>query len=77
MPDPKVIIELTTEEALVLHDWLARFNKTGKPEFEDQAEQRVLWDVESTLESALHQLFDLEYEALISAARSRLRDLED
>jgi hypothetical protein len=41
--DSKVTIELTNDEALVLFDWIARFNKSENDStFPDQAEQRVL-----------------------------------
>ena len=47
MPANRVSIELSGDEALVLFEWITRFNKREDAEFEDQAEQRVLWDIES------------------------------
>ena len=73
---PKVTIELTADEALVLHDWLYRFNAT-QPTFQDQAEQRVLWDIEASLESALVEPLAPNYLELLEAARARIRDPED
>ena len=46
-------MELSHDEALVLIDWLFRFNAAENNAFEDQAEQRVLWDLECRLESKL------------------------
>lgn len=46
----QVTISLSNDEALVLFEWLSSFNQ-GHHDFEDQAEQRVLWDLEGMLES--------------------------
>lgn len=32
-------LDLSREAAVVLHEWLARFNETGESAFADQAEQ--------------------------------------
>lgn len=55
----KVVLELSSDEALVLLDWLCRFNALKTSSFEDQAEQRVPWDLEARL---------------VLAARNRVRD---
>lgn len=71
----KVSIELTHDQALVLHEWLARMDTIDQPGiFEDQAEQRVLWDMEAALESALPEILHRDYVQLINAARMRIRD---
>ena len=47
----KIRLELSNEEALVLLSWLSRFNETDNTSFfEDQAEERVLWDIEAVIE---------------------------
>ncbi|HMR05110.1 MAG TPA: hypothetical protein PKA88_05020 [Polyangiaceae bacterium] len=56
-----IAVELSTDQALVFFDWLSRFNADAAPAFEDQAEQRVLWDIEAMLEKSLPQLFSNEY----------------
>lgn len=69
-----VTLELTNEEALVLFDWLAR-STGGKPAaFVDQAEQRVLWDIESMLESVLVAPISPDYNSQLAAARETVRD---
>ncbi len=68
-----VNLVLNTDEALVLFEWLARFNAADH-EFADQAEQRVLWDLESMLESTLAAPLSPHYSALLSSARERVRD---
>ena len=67
-------IDLTSDEALVLFDWLVRFNNREDIEFDDQAEQRVLWDIESLLETSLVEPFRPEYDQLLADARERVRD---
>ena len=69
-----VTLTLSPDEAVVLFDWLHRFNSEKKHRFEDQAEQRALWNLEASLESTLVELFKPEYGEILAAARSRLRD---
>ena len=77
MANEKVHLELSREEALVLFDWLSRFNKAEHHTFEDQAEQRVLWDMEAMLESTLVEPFESNYGELIAQARTTVRDPEE
>lgn len=72
--DQKVTIELTKDEALVLFDWLGRFNAMEGKVFEDRAEQRVLWDIESMLEAVLVEPLVRGYGSAVAEARSRVRD---
>lgn len=67
-------LELGREAALVLYEWLARFDQTGSAAFEDQAEQRVLWDVEALLERQLLEPFEPAYLARLALAREAVRD---
>lgn len=69
-------ISLTSDEALVLFEWLTRFDKADD-EFADQAEQRVLWDLEAQLESSLVAPLRPDYDAVLAAARDRIRDAVD
>jgi hypothetical protein len=71
-----VTLPLTQDEALVLFEWLVNFNKR-EHDFEDQAEQRVLWDLEAMLESELVEPFSPDYRLLVTAARERVRDSTD
>ena len=74
MANDKVTVEISREEALVLFEWLSRFNKAEDTIFADQAEQRVLWDIEAMLESTLVEPFDPKYDELLEAARAKVRD---
>ena len=71
----RVKLDLSSDEALVLFDWLARTSDAGEPvPFADQAEQRVLWKMEGLLESVLVEPFSAEYGSLLASARSAVRD---
>jgi hypothetical protein len=74
MAEDDVALELTRDEAIVVFAWLSRFNNQPTPGFEDQAEQRVLWDLECMLESALDEPFRPDFAEIVVAARSRVRD---
>lgn len=75
MADNLVSVELSRDQALVLFGWLARHNEsTTVEDFADQAEQRVLWDLESILEQRLVASIDGAYETLLAEARARVRD---
>lgn len=69
-----VMLALSAEEALVLFEWVARFNARPSTDFEDQAEQRILWNLEAMLESSLVEPFAEDYRARLLAARSKVRD---
>lgn len=68
-------LEISEDEALVLFEWLARHSAGGLP-FDDQAEQRVLWDLETQLESALVAPLRADYAERLAKARANVRDDE-
>lgn len=70
-------VELTQEEALVLFEWLHRMSESSSTVFEDQAEQRALWNVVAVLEAQLTAIVDPRYRELLAEARDRLRDAEE
>jgi len=68
-------LKLTKSESLVLFEFLSRFNEEEQEEFfEDQAEQRVLWDLECILEKQLSEPFRKDYKKLVEKARDDVRD---
>jgi hypothetical protein len=72
-----ITITFNEEEALVLLDWLSNFNEEERPTlFQDQAEQRILWDIEAVLEKVLSVAFDSNYQDVLSKARQQVRDKE-
>lgn len=75
MENEKINIELTKEEAIVLFEFLGRFNENNDlSNFEDQAEQRVLWDMESNLEKKLNEPFRADFKEIVKKARDKVRD---
>ena len=77
MSDEKVNIELTKNEAIVLFEFLGRFNENDDfSKFEDQSEQRVLWDIECILEKQLSEPFRADYLEIVAKAREQVRDKE-
>ena len=70
-----ISLALSRDQALVLFDWLARTGASEQPApFEDQAEQRVLWELESALETLHTETLRADYRALVEQARERLQD---
>lgn len=73
----RILLQLSNEEGLVLLNWLFRFNENDNTIFfEDQAEERVLWDIEAVLEKNMLEIFGSNYTELLSKARAKIRDKE-
>lgn len=69
----KVTIKLTKDEALVIFDFLGRFNENStEKDFEHRADQIALWNLEVVLESVLAEPFLPNYEDLIKEAREKM-----
>lgn len=70
-----ITVVFTHEEALVFGDWLQRFNQGNNAgQFQHQAEERVLFDLEAALERVMTINFSPEYARLLQAARDKIRD---
>lgn len=67
----KITLDLSRSEALVLFDWLARFNENEKDGM-DEAEQQVLFDLESQLESILPEPLANDYKIIIDQAKKEI-----
>ena len=74
MQSTRVTLDLTSDEALVLYEWLTRFNQQDDTAFADQAEARVLFDLEAMLEKRLMAPLQSDYAQLLAQARSNVRD---
>jgi hypothetical protein len=66
----RVMVELTKAEALVLSDWLSRFNKEVDEQALHPAEKRVLWDLECSFEQALVEPFGADYLEALNRAKA-------
>jgi hypothetical protein len=72
-----ILIEFNEQEALVLLEWLKRFNEEEHPALiQDQAEERILFDLEAELERVVSITFDTNYIEALSKARQKIRDVE-
>lgn len=69
-----IAVTLSSEEALVLFEWLTRCDSAGLLEVEDGSEQRVLWKLEGQLEKQLVATLAPNYRELLTAARAAVRD---
>lgn len=77
MKDNRLNIGLTRDEALVLFGFLRRLNENeDNSPFEDQAEQRVLWNIECMLEKELPGPFHENYIQILELARENVGDNE-
>ncbi len=76
MTNERVTIDLSSSEALVLFDFLSRFSDDDILRIDDQAEERVLWDVCASLESLLDEPFAQNYGERLAKARADIRDKE-
>jgi hypothetical protein len=75
--ESRIAIELSSDEALVLFEWLSRTEERSndfRDLVEDQAEQRALWNLTALLERELKEPFSPTYDELVANARARLRD---
>ena len=68
-------LELTKDESIVLFEFLIRINeKENNIIFEDQSEQRLLWNIEAILEKLLIEPFQMNYDDIVKQARNNIRD---
>ena len=73
----KMNIKLTKNEALVLFEFLSRFNEAEQNViFEDKAEEKILWLINAQLEKQLVEPFMPNYRDILDKARKEIRDQE-
>jgi hypothetical protein len=72
--NPEIIIKLTSDEALVLSDWLEQVQMTDLSRLVgDAAVWAPLHRIAGTLDKSLSGVFAADYAERLEAARSRLR----
>lgn len=74
--DEEIKLLLTRSEAVVLYEFLTRFSENQVLQIHDQAEARVLWNLQCDLETSLTEPFDVDYTKIIEKARNDVRDEE-
>lgn len=71
-------LTLSYSEAVVLAEMLWRWERDGTQErinFEDQAEQRVLWDLTALFEPLIDEVLDKDgYASVVAESRRQVRD---
>ncbi|EKB58656.1 hypothetical protein [Bergeyella zoohelcum] len=72
----KILMELSKEESIVFFSWLNYFNENSENMFQDQSEQRILWDLESSLEKIILDVFSDDYNDKLKKYRELIRDKE-
>lgn len=77
MSEGDIKIELSLNEALVLSEFVDRYTNTDQLTIEDQAEQRVLWNICCELEKVLTEPFIINYPEMLEKARAEVRDSLD
>ncbi|MFF2780587.1 hypothetical protein ACFVU3_37535 [Streptomyces sp. NPDC058052] len=78
MGDSQVTIKLTSDEALVLSDWLEKLQMTDLSRVvDDPAVWAPIHRIAGTLDKSLAGLFAPDYDRRLEAARRRLRPEED
>ena len=66
MSETKVTIELTNTEGIILSDLIAKLTKEDNhTEIIDEAEEKLLWDLECILEKQTRIIFNKNYETEI------------
>jgi hypothetical protein len=75
MKDESINVSLSPDEALVLFEFLARFEQSENLQIEDEAERVVLANVLCVLEKKLVAPFRPDYADLLASARRALSDI--
>ncbi|MBK3580985.1 hypothetical protein JHN63_45895 [Streptomyces sp. MBT65] len=75
MDNTEITIKLTSDEALVLSDWLERVQMTDLSRLvDDPAAWAPIHKIAGTLDKALSGIFAADYAERLDAARHRLRE---
>ena len=68
-----VRVELDRSAALVLFEFLARFDESDQLRIDDPAEEYALWSLHGCLERLLVEPLQADYKSLVEKARADLR----
>jgi hypothetical protein len=70
----EVKIELSQDEALVLFEFLSRYDERKNLDIKNGAEEKVLWMLHGAREKQLVQPFKLNYVELLLRSRQSVRE---
>ncbi len=70
MDDPKLAINLSRAEGVVLIEFLLRFRDDERLVIEHAAEEQLLFDLCAVVESQLPELFDPQWQAIVEQSRA-------
>lgn len=73
-PSTDVQVSLTSDEAIVLFEFVRRFSNSHELTIVDQVEQRVLWNLCCIFERGVMAHLEGDWADLLRHARERLRD---
>ncbi len=71
--DETATITMTRAEALVLFEFLSRFDQDEQLDIRDKAEELVLWQVHGAFERVLTEHFAADYLKRVETARETVR----
>lgn len=74
MLDDHVVLQLSSDEAVVLFELLSRFDENDVLDIQHGGERAALWRLHGALEKKLVEPFRRDYDELLSAARERLAE---
>jgi hypothetical protein len=66
-------VTMTRAEALVLFEFLSRFDQDAQLDIRDKAEELVLWHVQGAFERVLTEPFAADYGQRLETARETVR----
>lgn len=72
--EDEIHISLNRDEALVFFEFLSRFSVNDNLTIENQAKERVLWDLCCVFEKVLDEPFKENYLEILEKAREKVLD---
>tara|TARA_R110002073_G_scaffold335671_1_gene528378 strand:+ start:673 stop:966 length:294 start_codon:yes stop_codon:yes gene_type:complete len=69
----KITISLSKDEAIILTEFLLRFQEEENLDIKDKSEEIALWNLGAILESNLPEILDPNYKNLLIEARKNIQ----
>ncbi len=68
----KITLTLNNDEAIVLTEFLLRFQEKEILSIEDKSEEIALWNLGALLESKIPEILNPDYKSLLETARKNI-----